>query len=261
MVQPLSVVCAIWVGSCASACGGSVPTATRWRPAPDTSADHAVLYLSSDCSAVAVGPTTLLTAAHCVSDPGPLTARVAGQRVLITACAVHPEAYARPRDCGAGPGPTRVEHDLALLTLERPLASSPPPILLTAPLRPTWWRRRSVRLVGWDRRPRIVGPLGRRSGENHIVRMGGSFTTSPEGRHGFSTVIGDSGGAALLRMGGQETLIGILSGGTAPGSRESVFVPTFEPENARWLLSKLPDDVGRDLPAIAAPSARPQPTA
>ncbi|MEZ4337049.1 MAG: trypsin-like serine protease [Sandaracinaceae bacterium] len=242
----MSRVLAAVMGSALAACAASPP---RWTPPPDVSADAAVVYVSTDCSAVLVGPRHALTAAHCVEDPGPMHVRVGGRRLPVQACAVHPSAYGRPRECGAGPGHTDVDHDLAVLTLEAPADVAPVGVLLTAPeLDAGWWRERSVRLVGWDRRPRFVGPLARRSGENRIVaRQRGAFVTAPPTVDGFHTIVGDSGGPALIRLGGIERVAGVLRGGPAPGSTRSVYAATFEPDNARWLLGVLPPELTSEL--------------
>ena len=228
-----------------AACAASPP---HWTPAQDVSADEAVVYVSSDCTAVLVGEQTALTAAHCVDEPGALHVQVGRRRIPVRDCVVHPDAYRSPRGCGAGPGETALAHDLAVLTLAEPTDVHPVPVLLTAPLARSWWSERTVRLVGWDRRPRFVGPLERRSGENQIVQMHPhTFVTEPVGRAGFTTIIGDSGGPALLRVDGAERVVGVLRGGPAPGSRRSVYAPTFEPGNARWLLSVLPEEFARDI--------------
>ncbi|MCB9594762.1 MAG: trypsin-like serine protease [Sandaracinaceae bacterium] len=246
--RSLVVACVLGL---ATACGAPAP---RWSPPADLSADDAVLYVSSDCNAVLVGPTTALTAAHCVEEPEPLHVRVGARVVPVTRCDVHPRAYAEPRPCGAGPGRTELDHDLALLTLAEPVGVAPVPVLLAEPaLRPGWWRDLSVRLVGWDRRPRFVGPLARRSGDNQIVDMRrGVFVTAPVGAEGFRTIVGDSGGPALIRVGGIERVAGVLRGGPSLGSPRSVYAATFEPDNARWLVDVLPREVTLDLPEDGA---------
>jgi len=198
---------------------------------------------------VLIGERTALTAAHCVEAEGALHVRLGDRQIPVRACVVHPLAYAASRGCNEGRGRTNAVHDLAVLTLAETVEIGPVPLLFTAPgLDSAWWIERPVRLVGWDRRPRFVGPLERRSGTNQITRLGGGgFVTEPAQRSGFSTIIGDSGGPALVRIGGAEHLAGVLSGGTAPGSRASVYAATFEPLNAAWLIRVLPSVVGQDL--------------
>lgn len=227
-----------------AACAASPP---RWTP-PVPRSDDAVLYVSSDCSAVLVGPSTALTAAHCVEEPGALSVRVGARPIEVAGCAVHPDAYAIPRGCFEGPGETALEHDLAVLTLAEPAGVAPLALALAEPeLRDGWWRGRAVRLLGWDRRPALVGALARRSGENRIVhREGGALVTEPA-PDGFATTLGDSGGPALLRVAGVERVVGVLRGGPAPGSRRSVYAATFAPANARWLVEVLPAPITREL--------------
>lgn len=241
------------IGVCLLAGCGAAP-ARGWRPAPDESAERAVVYVSTECSGVLVAPTVVLTAAHCMSDPGPWTVRVAATEIDVVSCAVHPEAYAEPRACGAGPGWTTESHDLAVLELAEPSSGPVAPVLLAPPtLRREWWRAQQVRLVGWDRRPLLTGPLERRSGPNRVISLRrGSFVTEPLDRQGFRTVIGDSGGAAFLRVDGTEHLLGVLWGGLAARQETSIFAATFDRSNARWLVSTLPSEWGRDLPTSAA---------
>ena len=249
MAVRTSVVTCV-LAALAAGCG-AVPPA-RWSPDEDRGADEAVVFLSSDCTAVVVGPRTLLTAAHCVEEGGPWAVGVGSEAVAVESCALHPRAYPEPRECGAGPGDTRLAHDLAVLTLATPLDAEPVPVLLAPPsIAAGWWDRRRVRLVGWDRRPRIVGPLARRSGTNRVVRVEvGTLVTEPESSEGFATIIGDSGGPALVRLEGRERVVGILRGGPGRGSAASVFAATFDPENSRWLADVLPEAQTCDLRSI-----------
>lgn len=237
-----AVICALSLLGCGAA-------TDRWTPPEDVRADSAVVFLSSECTAVVVGARVALTAAHCVEARGPYALRIGRRDVPVDRCAVHPGAYPEPRDCGAGDGRTTVAHDLAVLFLAEPAGVEPVEVLLAPPAPfERWWVRHPVRVVGWDRRPRVVGYLARRDGHNRIARMGSeTFVTVPERRDGFAPVIGDSGGPALLRISGEERVAGVLRGTPAYGSRASLFAATFAPENARWLLRTLPRELATDL--------------
>lgn len=208
-----------------------------------------MLPLSSECSAVVVAPAHALTAAHCVEEGAPLALGSGAREIPVVACAVHPRAYGEPRPCGAGPGAAVAAHDLALLTLAEAVGVTPLDVLLADPgLSPDFWRGRAVRLVGWDRRPALVGPLARRTGVNRVVVAAhGLLLTEPASAGGFATVIGDSGGPLLVRLGAEERVAGILRGGPAPASRRSLYAATYAPENARWLAGALPPERVEDL--------------
>ena len=236
-----------------SACGHPLAGSGLAHPLGEASSDAAVVFVSSECTGTLIARDAVLTAAHCVEERSPWSVWVGGrERVAVTRCAVHPLAYGRPTPCGAGPAGsgTRPAHDLAVLRLERPVtAARPLPVLLAPPsLSPAWWHARTVRLVGWHRRPALVGALERLSGPNQIVgHDGATFVTAPASPGGPRTRIGDSGGPALLQHGGAEAVVGVLFGGLSRGSPESVYAATDAPLNASWLVRTLGGDFGRDL--------------
>ena len=233
-------------------CGASAPTTSR--RVDSSGVDHAVVYLSTECTGILIGPRRVLTAGHCMEDPGPYRVRVDGavgrEEIAVDTCSVHPAAYGEPRGCGEGTAPTAGARDLAMLQLRVAVRGARPLRVALAPpsLSEAGFAGRSVRLVGWDRRPRLVGPLARRSGQNRVVQvLQAALVTEPVESGGFSTLIGDSGGPLLLEVGGEEQVVGVLFGGVSAGSSRSVYATTFDSENARWIVSAAGPEWGRDL--------------
>lgn len=208
----------------------------------------AVVFLSSDCSGALVAPDVVLTAAHCVlgQDAPPAVHVWRGAERWSSAtsrCAVHPDATRSGSElCDETDGETSRAHDLAVLHLASAVPATlaePLPILIAPPVegRTDWWRGRVVRVVGWHRRPAVVGAARRYSGENVISSLRGPVLTAmPRDRSGFTTRVGASGGPALLDVGGREHVVGVLFGGERSDSRDSIYAATFSTENASWLV-------------------------
>ena len=119
---------------------------------------------------------------------------------------------------------------MAVLELDREVPSSvatPYPVALREPA-----SLDRVRLVAWFRHPYAIGTPRRYAGWNRVVESrGGLLVTLPDGDPEFSTRMGSSGGPALV----DERVVGVLFGGEAATSHDSIYVATYARPTARWL--------------------------
>lgn len=208
---------------------GAAPEAVSEAAAPIiggtvTTGDPAVVLLVSypsdestlaTCTAALIAPTVLVTAAHCV-DPGthvghtfgvftgPDASAYASVTQLKPQLAAVKSVHAHP-DYDTAP-PFRA--DIAVVVLEQPLAVAPLPINRSLP---------SPSLVGGP--ARIVGYGQVQYGKYNVIKHEaatvlasiGPVDTAVVGDVKHRSCIGDSGGPALVKIDGIETIVGVDS--------------------------------------------------
>jgi hypothetical protein len=82
------------------------------------------------CTATLVGGRTVLTAAHCIEEPGPYSIRLDGKDYEVTTLTPHPEYAGAGKVSGE---PEEFAHDLAVLRLAEVPGVTPSPLLARAP--------------------------------------------------------------------------------------------------------------------------------
>lgn len=82
------------------------------------------------CTATLVGDRTVLTAAHCVEEPGPYSLGVDGRELAVESVIVHPAYAGAGRVSGE---PEDFAHDLAVLRLAEVSGLTPSPLLDRSP--------------------------------------------------------------------------------------------------------------------------------
>jgi V8-like Glu-specific endopeptidase len=164
------------------------------------------------CTASFISRTVLITAAHCVVDerhPKRLPP-AATYRVMTAASNAHasasttfpiPQANVHPHPGYDG----KAAHDVAIVVLDRPFDVRPLPVRMR-PL-PTSAVGSSVRIVGYGQRTRQGLAGTRRMATTVLRKIEGDLLLV--GRTGQQACEGDSGGPALLRIDGVETIVGL----------------------------------------------------
>jgi hypothetical protein len=200
------------------ACSASLPNEARHEAiigGTRDSGDPAVVMLVAyppdqstayTCTASLIAPSLLITAAHCVDHPGDLfgafpgddastyttTPALVSALVPATAAHIHPQYNRSPP----------FDADIAVVELSVPLAAAPLPFARQAPS-----AGQAARIVGYGETVYPNYNAAKYQADTVVSSLPGDDTVvvGDAQRH---TCVGDSGGPALVMMGGVETVIG-----------------------------------------------------
>jgi secreted trypsin-like serine protease len=160
------------------------------------------------CTGTLVSPTVVLTAAHCLDGVTTnitdqiffgSSVRDAGTFVAVTGALVHPEY-----------DPSTLANDLALLALASSATSTPIPLL--APTPDASLTNATLRVVGYGDTAADAGDFGQKhTGTSTVVSV--TATSLELAAAPSQQCFGDSGGPALLTIGGVEYLGAVTSHG------------------------------------------------
>jgi secreted trypsin-like serine protease len=172
-----------------------------------------------------ISPTALVTAAHCVDaanhpgydfgaflgdDASAYSSAAQLQPVLVPASAVH----VHPQYDSSSP----FTADIAVVELAQPVSPAPLP-LQRAPLDSSWVGR-AARMVGYGQTVYGTFNTTKYDADTTVASVPGDDTVQV-GDATAHTCVGDSGGPALVTVGGVETIIGVDSYTDTSGCTEA----------------------------------------
>jgi secreted trypsin-like serine protease len=210
-------------GGTVDATGATATRASRLVGGVTDAADPSVVLFETtgssggDCTAEFISTTVLLTAAHCTLDDNGKPLVGAQYRIYMGSDFAQVKdadwIYIDPTNVHTNPAYNGNDNDIAVLVLSKPAAVTPFAWNMQSLAQSSIGQ--SVRLVGYG--ANVAGtPAGGADGfglKRQLTTTVDSFDTGfvKVGKTGTTACGGDSGGPALLTIGGVETIIGLDS--------------------------------------------------